>query len=401
MKELGKSRISTKQIKSALLEFHRKRGYKIFDSFPLVSQDPTVMFVNATITPFKHYFIYEERPDNFAFIQRCFRMGGASELKLAGCNPYYHTFFEMFGSGTFFANYQEAIIYLLELLDSLTLEREKTYFAVPDKKNFRNNLITNGVNPSRIFILKEKDIFWRNWNFGKIGPVGKGLTIIYSRSQEKISSLEQIIKGSDDFIELGNLIDIYGQKTKDSKIISVKNPGFEFAVGIERLAAAIQNCNNYQIDTILPLSQFISSFFQERECFPSEAKIRIFTDHLRAICVLIDEGLMPSNKLHGYVLRKLIRNTLKDYWIAFNQISSMEQLLKEFCYQFNQCSEEKISCQKVTLLINQETKKFLIAIEKAKKVLKKNPHIPPAVLSNTYGLPRDLISIIVENEKQK
>lgn len=394
MKRLLKDTMLIKEIKLALLDYHKNKGYRVFDSFPLVSSDPTVMFINATITPFKHYFLSKEQPVNYAFIQRCFRMGGASELDLVGINPYYHTFFEMFGSGTFSIGYNEAVSYLLELLDFLAFKQKQVYFVIPREEGFKESLIANNVKPSHIFSLGSKKLFWQEWKFGKFGPVGSGLTIIYSRSSSQIRSLSQIIKGSNEFIELANLINIYGQEMSDESIVPAKNPGFEFAVGIERLAATLQNCNNYQIDTISPLTRLVASFFKEKDCYPDDADIRLLTDHLRGICVLTDEGLKPSNKRHGYVFRKLIRKTLEKSWTTIGQICPIEPLVEQFCYQFNQCSEEKISPTKAAELVTEETKVFLTGIERGKKVLKKNPTISPAVLLDTYGLPQTLIPIL-------
>jgi len=392
---------TVKQIKSMLLSFHRKRGYEIFNSFPLISQDPTVMFINATITPFKHCFVSDRNPKDYAFIQRCFRMGGASELKLVGTNPYYHTFFEMFGSGAFSIGYEKAVSYLLDLLGFLALEEEKIYFAVPEGREFKNSLMVNGINSSKIFSLKGEDIFWQEWRFGRLGPVGKGLTVVYSRSPQKINSLRQITKGSDEFVELANLIYVYGKETTDGSIVPAKNSGFEFAVGIERLAAVLQNCNNYQIDTISPLIQLIADFFRERGYSADEAIIRLLADHLRTTCILIDEGLSPSNKMHGYALRKLIRRILENCWLVFNRISPIEPLIEQFCCQFNKCSGDEITPEKAIAFIAEETKAFMKAVERGRKILNKNPSISPTVLLDTYGLPKSLIPIIGKGEENE
>jgi len=262
-------------------------------------------------------------------------------------------------------------------------------------------LIANNIKPSHIFSLGSKKLFWQEWKFGKFGPVGSGLTVIYSRSSNQICSLNQIIKGSNEFIELANLINVYGQEMSDESIVPIKNPGFEFAVGIERLAATLQSCNNYQIDTISPLTRLVASFIKEKDCCPDDATVRLLTDHLRGICILTDEGLKPSNKRHGYVFRKLIRKTLERFWIITKQICSIEPLVKQFCSQFNQCSEEKISSTKVAEVVTEETKVFLIGIERAKKILKKNPTISNAVLLDTYGLSQTLIPVLEKEEKNE
>lgn len=392
---------SVKQIKLALLDYHQKKGYQIFSSFPLVSEDPTVMFINATITPFKHHFLDEKQPINYSFIQRCFRMGGTNELNLVGVNPYYHTFFEMFGTGTFAVSYKEATTYLLELLKLLTLEQERIYFAVPKEQEFKKGLLANDVDPAHIFNLRRRKLFWQEWRFGESGPVGSGLTVIYSRSPKKLNSLEEIAKGSDEFIELANLIYIYGQETPEKNVVPIKNPGFEFAVGIERLAAVLQDCNNYQIDVISPLTDLVNLFFKREGVNPDETTIRLLTDHLRAICILTDEGLKPANKKQGYVFRKLIRNTLEKSWLVMGRIRQIESLTEQFCRRFNQCNEENMSPAETAELVNQETKVFLAGIERAKKVLDKNPTLSPAVLLDTYGLPQTLIPIIEEEKKNE
>jgi alanyl-tRNA synthetase len=85
---MGFMKPPVKGIKELLVEFHRKRDYKIFGSFPLISKDPTVMFVNATITPFKLWFVDDcINPENYPLIQGCLRVGGAAELDVMGVNP--------------------------------------------------------------------------------------------------------------------------------------------------------------------------------------------------------------------------------------------------------------------------------------------------------------------------
>ncbi|MCL5795290.1 MAG: alanine--tRNA ligase-related protein, partial [Patescibacteria group bacterium] len=103
-------------IKSALLNFHRDK-FKVFSSFPLLSSDRTVMFTNATITPFKDMFLGIIPAENYAIVQQCFRYGGTTEIDCFGNNPYSLTAFEMFGSGLFNSNLVDSVSYLIEMLD--------------------------------------------------------------------------------------------------------------------------------------------------------------------------------------------------------------------------------------------------------------------------------------------
>jgi alanyl-tRNA synthetase len=198
------------EIKSVLIEFHKNKGYKIFDSVTLISADPTVMFMNATITPFKSWFANGSiRPDNYALVQGCLRMGGASELDVVGTNPFYFTLFEMFVSGTFRVTHQKAVSYLLEFLAEFGVGKQNLYFTIPTQQEFREALKLSGIEEKRIFQLSKNDYFWQEWKFDVPGPVGRGLTVIFSHSSEKVKSVEQLPNDQDCYIELLNLIYIH------------------------------------------------------------------------------------------------------------------------------------------------------------------------------------------------
>lgn len=399
---MEKEPIKANEIKKILLDYHAKKDYKIFESFPIISQDPTVMFTNAAITPFKHYFTnLNKSPRNYALIQKCFRMGGASELESVGNNPYSHTFFEMFGSGTFETNHTEIIRYLLELLDVLEIEKQRLYFTIPDDAEFENALAQNNINSSNVFIINNNDFFWQEWRFGKLGPVGKGLTTIYSRSNKRVLSVNQMIANPDQFIELLNLIYIYGKQTRESKIAPISNLGFDLGIGIERLTAVLQKCNTYQIDSIKPLVEIINVFSKDKDYKINELTVRIIADHLRAICVLINEGLKPSNKKQGYVLRKLIRRYLELVWISTDRDISMKKMIEKFCIQLIQCDDGKNSFSSSVIIktIEKENKALNRIIKKAKSILEKQPDIPADILWNTYGLSQNLARSMVYEKK--
>lgn len=395
--------ISVKDIKSILLQCHKERGYQLPDSFPIVSSDPTIMFVNATITPFKHF--YSSDPEiqryNYAFVQRCFRLGGASELDLVGTNPYYHTFFEMFGSGTFGINHREAIEYLLELLATLKIEQQRLYYTVPSRENFRSALVANGVSENHIFTLENNSTFWQEWKFGKLGPVGYGLTAIYSRSLETVNSVDQMALDIDRFVPFLCLIYVAWEETSDDRIIPITNPGFDLGIGIERLAAVLQKCNTYQIDSISPLVAVVTHYLSSVTSRVDEKITRIVADHLRAICMLIDEGVLPSNKKHGYALRKLIRRCLELVWNSAGQVILTEILIERFCDQLEQCSGQRIPCSAIVNVVKEESQALYKVIQKAKRILEKQPDIHPDVLWDTYGLSSKLVTVIKRKEDTK
>lgn len=398
------SRPIVREIKATLLEFHKNMGYRIFDSFPLVSADPTVMFVNATITPFKSWFADSSiHPDNYALIQGCLRMGGASELDVVGTNPYYFTFFEMFGSGTFRITHEEAISYLMELLATFGLGKQNLYFIIPTESGFREALKRNGIEEGWVFQLSENSYFWQEWKFGVPGPVGHGLTVVFSRSSEKAESVEQLANDRDRYIELLNLIYIHSQSTSEGKLMPIPNPGFDLGVGIERLAAVLQNCDSYHIDNILPLVETVRKFLSAHSEKSDEIVTRICSDHFRAIYALSAQGLTPSNKGHGYVLRKLIRRFLETIWSSIGRPESTRELIR--------CLSEVLEGQgneisvrgriDITDKVLDEEKALLNIVQNAQQIIRKHPEASPQMLYDTYGISRTILTLAQQNQHQK
>lgn len=390
--------ISVADIKEVLLQYHKDRCYRLFNTFPIVSDDPTVMFTNATITPFKHFYSSDSQIQryNYAFIQRCFRLGGASELEIVGIIPYYHTFFEMFGSGTFGISHQEAIKYLLELLATLGIESQRIYYTIPLSEDFKNALIVNGVSKNHIFVLKNNTAnFWQEWKFGKLGPVGYGLTAIYSRSSGSVGSVDQMASDIDQFVPFLCLVYVGWKETNDGGIAPVTNPGFDVGIGIERLAAVLQECNTYQIDAIAPLVEVVTRYLNSITSRKiKEEVIRVVVDHLRAIFVLIDEGVLLSNKKHGYALRKLIRRILELIWVSAGEVVSIEEMVGDFYDCLTLTTRPlSINVNRLIKTIENETSRYITAIQKALQMLEKQPNIAPDTLRSTYGLPPSLIPI--------
>jgi alanyl-tRNA synthetase len=385
--------LTVKEIKQKLLKFHKDRGYRIFDPFPLVSTDPTVMFINATITPFKNWFTDSlVRPMNFALIQGCLRTGGASNIEVVGVNPYYFTFFEMFGSGTFGITHTEAFSYLLELLDFLGIEKEHLYFTIPADEKFYAALRLNKVERDRIFELTKNEHFWQEWRFGVPGPMGHGLTVIFARSSQKVKSVEELAMDSNQYVELLNLIYIHSQILPDGRLVPLPNPGFDLGIGIERLAAVLQGCDSYHIDTISPLLQIVKDFLLKNGIEPNDTIVRICVDHFRAIYVLLSEGVIPSNKKHGYVLRKLIRRFFELVWSSAGYPISIDELIQSL---FSALKNQELGIaantgSNILEKIKREEVALLSLLQRANQIIQRHPNISPKILHDTYGISEKL-----------
>jgi alanyl-tRNA synthetase len=362
------------------------------------------MFVNATITPFKSRFSDSAiQPENYALIQGCLRMGGASELEVVGVNPYYFTFFEMFGSGMFNTTHEKAAAYLLELLAALGIDEKHLYYTVPINDKFHEALRQNRIEEARIFQLTENKHFWQEWKFGVPGPVGHGLTVVFARSSEKVESIEQLARDQDQYIELLNLIHVHSQSLPDNELVPISNPGFDLGVGMERLAAVLQRCDSYRIDTVLPLVQVAKSFLREQKGEADDAAARVCADHFRAIYALLAQGLTPSNKGHGYVLKKLMRRLLETVWLSVGSPISTAELTQKLSAAFegSGLAAGVGGCDIVSGKIQEEEAALLAILRRASEIIGQHPEASLQTLYDTYGISRTLRTLAQQNPNRE
>lgn len=383
--------LKVKEVKKILLDFHRKIGFQIFESFPLVTDDPTVMFLNATITPFKRLYVTPGvEIHNFALIQKCFRAGGSQSLRETGYNPSLSSCFEMFGSGIFGIDHYQAVSYLLEALGLLGLEKEKFFFTIPNTGEFEKALVANGITQKKIFEIPENGHFWCNWQFGKHGPTGRGLTLIYSQKDVINPTLRDLSDNEIDFVELLNLIHIYGQE-KDGIIIPAANEGFEVGMGIGRVASIIQGVDCYMIDNMRPYVDAVRDFHESHSYDYNIGYCRACADYLFSICLLTQEGVLVSNKGSGYVLRKIIRILIESVWEKLDDTIDFNDLVIKFCcyYSYDQDGDKSLG-DRIVEMVDFECQSLKKVIRAGRGIIRKNPHITDEVLRDTYGLSESL-----------
>jgi alanyl-tRNA synthetase len=379
-----------RRIKEWLLEYHKERGFVWYESFPLITDDPTVLFVNATITPFKNFFTDScIIPHNYALIQRCLRVGGgATQFEEARVNANHSSLFEMFGSGLFNYSCQLAVKYFLDMLLCIGLSKEKILFTIPQNTEFEKSLIECGISESSVFVIEKNGEFWQEWHFGKNELVGKGLTAIYSRSTKKVVSIEDMASNSGSFLEIGNLIEIFGN-ADGKNTTSISRKGFEVGIGVERLACVLQERTLYEI---VPYSSLAEVIRVQLEFYGGEfdfGTIRLLTDCLRSINALIQGGLRPGNKLHAFVLRKLIRLALETIWISVGRIFSPMAIIDDFAK-----ADVPENARLITGVVHEEERAFLTVLIKGKKIIADNPSLSSEVLRSTYGIRQSLVPLL-------
>jgi alanyl-tRNA synthetase len=379
-------------IKEAFLRYYRDRYFTMYPSFPLVTKDPSVLFTNAAITPFKTLFDDSKIivPQNYAIIQKCLRVRGITEdLETVRGNPNYISLFDMFGSCDFSSEYQRNVDNFLDLLTYMGLAREKLLFTVPPNTKFTGALLRSGISESRVFTIEKNGRYWQQWFFGKNGLIGKGITAIYNHDGNGATSFDEIVNYRESFVGIGNLIHVYG-KDQDGETLSIAHEGFEVGIGVERLVTALHQCSPYDLVPFRDLVNLVVRSLKNLGCINVAPEVpRILTDHLRVINALVSEGVTPGNKQHQFVLRKMIRSFLEVLWLSVGSIISTEELVKDF-------GELDVpdSVGLIVEIVSGEEKIFRDTLDRGKKVLADNPSLNQEVLRGTYGIRQSLIPLI-------
>jgi alanyl-tRNA synthetase len=316
--------MKTQQIREAFLGYFERNGHKVVKSSPLLPKDdPTILFTNAGMNQFKDVFAGLEKRSysRAATVQKCMRVSGKhNDLETVGRTSKHHTFFEMLGNFSFGDYFKEgAIQYGWEFVtEILKLDKDRLYVTIylddDEAYSIWNNKI--GVPDSRIFRFGKKDNFWA---MGDIGPCGPCSELHYdidpqtSKRDEK--EIYQLIEsGSDQVVELWNLVFMQFYQDAEGRQSPLPSPSIDTGMGLERLAAVLQNVSsNYSTDLFMPLIDIISGMMNKE--YPTgggdDIAIRIIADHIRAISFLIADGIMPANDGRGYVLRRLIRRAYR------------------------------------------------------------------------------------------
>lgn len=236
------------------------------------------------------------------------------------------------------------------------------------------------------------------------GPVGHGLTVIFSHSLEKVESVEQLTNNKYRYVELLNLIHVHSQRLPDGGLVPIANPGFDLGIGIERLAGVLQGCDSYRIDTVSPLVQVVKNFLSEQEEEPNDIIARICVDHFRTIYILLAQGLMPSNKGHGYILRKLTRRFLETIWSFLGKPKPIGKLIQCLSQAFETqgCAVDISKHRNVAEdRILEEEAALLNILQRVHQIIRRHPEVSLQRLYDTYGISKVLLALAQQNQHRK
>ncbi len=430
-------RWTTANIRQSFLDFFKERGHTVVPSFSLVPKgDPTLLFVNAGMVPFKDYFLGVRTAPNPRVVdcQKCLRISGKhNDLEAVGRDTYHHTFFEMLGNWSFGDYYKtEAIAWHWELITKVWgVDPGLLYATVhKDDDEARNIWRAMKVLPAqRILTFGDKENFWEMGPTGPCGPcseidIDRGAAACNGAGHPGVACAVNV-DGCERFIELGNLVFIQYNRDAQGKLSPLPMKCVDTGTGLERVAAALQSLEtgrvlgNYDIDlfqTIIRKIEVAAGELGDGVRYganpESDIALRAIADHARTMTFLIAEGVMPGNSDREYVLRRIIRRAARHgRFLGIHRPFLATAVAGVVDAMGNAYPEIRKDAAKIADAITQEESRFgetldrgLELIEQERARLKKSGGNALSgevafKLYDTYGFPLDLTEDVLRSDE--
>ncbi|UOR08473.1 alanine--tRNA ligase [Qipengyuania flava] len=399
---------STNDIRRSFLDYFARHEHAEVASAPLVPfSDPTLMFVNAGMVPFKNSFTGLETPPapRATSAQKCVRAGGKhNDLDNVGYTARHHTFFEMLGNFSFGDYFKEqAILHAWTLLTKeWGLDKDRLLITVyhTDDEAFDLWKKLTGFADDRIIRIPTKDNFWA---MGSDGPCGPCSEIFYDHGDHiwggPPGSPEE---DGDRFVEIWNLVFMQFTQEADEIVGDLPKPSIDTGMGIERIAAVMQGVHdNYDTDTfrnLIAASEGLTGVKAEGD---STASHRVIADHLRSTSFLMADGVLPSNEGRGYVLRRIMRRAMRHAHLLGASEPLMHRLVPALVTEMGQAYPELQRGQAlIQEVLEREETQFRRTLDKGLKLLDEATGTMDEggtldggtafKLYDTYGFPYDL-----------
>jgi alanyl-tRNA synthetase len=384
-------KITSVELREKFLNFFKSKGHTIIPSASLVPEnDPTVLFTTAGMHPLVPFLLGQKHPGGTKLtdVQKCIRTGDIDDVG----DDTHLTFFEMMGNWSLGDYWKEdAIKWSFEFLtQELKIPLDRLAFTCfagdadcPRDEESAKIWKSLGVKEERIAFLPKEDNWWGP--AGKTGPCGPDTEMFYWK--KPVGFFSRVPKVFDpknkNWVEIWNDVFMQYVKNEEGKYEEAKQKNVDTGMGLERTLAVLNGKTNiYQTDLFLPIINLLPKNLEEK-------KKRIIADHSRAIAFLISDGVVPSNKERGYVLRRLIR-----------RIVAYEYLLKEqFLSKVFLQIQQQYNLEFDVLVFENEKNRFLETLENGLKEFAKNTD--PFILFTTYGLPIELIVEMAKDQGKK
>ncbi|MCI5047451.1 MAG: alanine--tRNA ligase [Aquisalinus sp.] len=407
---------SVNDIRSTFLDFYAGRGHEVVPSAPLVPQnDPTLLFVNAGMVPFKNVFTGAEKKNyvRATSSQKCVRAGGKhNDLDNVGYTARHHTFFEMLGNFSFGDYFkEEAIESAWKLVTGeYGLPADKLTVTVyhTDDEAFDLWKKIAGLPDERIIRIATSDNFW---SMGDVGPCGPCSEIFYDHGPEIPGGPPgSPDEDGDRFIEIWNLVFMQFERHADGSETDLPKPSIDTGMGLERIATVLQGKHdNYDIDLFQKIISASADLTGQAPDGDMAVAHRVVADHLRSCAFLIADGVTPSNEGRGYVLRRIMRRGMRYAYNLGAKDPLMAQLVPVLTAEMAQAFPELDRAKSlITQTLNSEEKKFRGLLERGLRILgdelenlgdgQKLSGEAAFRLYDTYGFPLDLTQDALRRE---
>ncbi len=415
------------EIRQRFLDYFAARQHRVVRSSPLLpANDPTLLFTNAGMNQFKDVFLGHEKRDYKRAVssQKCVRAGGKhNDLDEVGRTARHHTFFEMLGNFSFGDYFKkEAVYFAWDLLvNEFGLDPERMWFSIfeGDQEVGADEEAARyweqvGARPERILRFGRKDNFWQ---MGETGPCGPCSEIHYYQGEHpedpQFNRADLVNGPGDTTMEIWNLVFMQFNRSKvgenEYKLDPLPAPSVDTGMGLERLAAVLQGVkSNYDTDLIKPIIDFIADLAGKPYVSDSDEgmSMRVIADHSRTTAFAIADGIAPGNVGRNYVLRKIMRRAIyhgvKGLGLKspfFNKVTDFVVHLMGEPYpeliQSRSSIEQTVGGeeQRFSRILNVGEPRLAELFERYAPA--SPPIIELARTYDTYGVPRDLIRVVL------
>ena len=415
-------------VRKTFLDFFKSKGHQIVPSAPLVMKnDPTLLFTNAGMNPFKEYFLgnTEAVDKRVADTQKCLRVSGKhNDLEEVGKDTYHHTLFEMLGNWSFGDYFKkEAISWAWELLTEVyKLDKDRIYVTIFEGSDDADQLSKDTeayelwkefVAEERILLGNKKDNFWEMGEQGPCGPCSEIHIDLRSDKERQSTPGDQLVNADHpQVVEIWNLVFMQFNRKANGSLEPLPAKHVDTGMGFERLCMALQGKqSNYDTDVFTPLIatlEKISGHTYGKE-ESTDIAIRVIVDHVRAVAFAIADGQLPSNNGAGYVIRRILRRAIRYGFTFLGQSEPfvyrlVDMLEAEMGEAFPELTAQKTL---ITSVIKEEEQSFLATLEAGLKRLdsllnetsnKQLSGEKAFELYDTFGFPIDLTALILSEK---
>jgi len=412
-------KLSLNVLRTKFLEFFKSKDHLAVPSFSLIpDNDPSILLINAGMTPLKPYFTGAKKPpsNRMASCQKCLR---TLDIDSVGITDRHGSYFEMLGNFSFGDYFKKEAItwaweFFTEVLDipedllsvTVYLDDDEAYSIWKDEV---------GLSESKISRLGKADNFWEHGT----GPCGPCSEIFFDRGVEKGCDDPNCAPGCecDRFIEVWNLVFTQFDRQDNDEYLPLAMKNIDTGMGLERLACVMQGVDNlFEVDTIrstLDKTCEIAKVEYKKDA-KTDISIRLITDHVRSSVMLVSDGVIPSNEGRGYVLRRLLRRAARHGRLLGVKGTFMTDIVKDVIEKSGEAYPELISRREyIEKVIKIEEERFQSTVDQGLSILTNIIDEIKASGSNTikgtdvfklhdtFGFPYELTEEIVSEQNIK